>query len=73
MASNHKLTGVIRGRTVKTAEQQGAVLSIGFDDGSTMTVQTLSGSGQGTYTLTITGTSGSLTHTATASLQVRKR
>jgi hypothetical protein len=39
MASNHKLTGVIAGRTVKSARQTGDVLSIDFEDGSTLQVQ----------------------------------
>jgi hypothetical protein len=40
MASNHKLTGLIRGRTIRSAQNQGDVLTIGFEDGSVMTVRT---------------------------------
>ena len=40
MASNHKLTGVIKGRRIISTQSGGGTLTIGFDDGSTMTVQT---------------------------------
>lgn len=40
MASNHKLTAVIRGRTITGTGSAGAEAKIGFDDGSTMTIQT---------------------------------
>jgi hypothetical protein len=39
MASNHKLTGVIAGRTVKSVRQTDDVLNIDFEDGSTLQVQ----------------------------------
>ncbi len=40
MTSNHKLTSVIKGRTIFGTSNQGDVLTILFDDGSQMTVQT---------------------------------
>jgi hypothetical protein len=40
MAHNYKLTGVIKGRRITQTAQSGPTLSIGFDDGSTMTVKT---------------------------------
>ena len=40
MASNHKLTGVIKGRTISSTGSDGTQTKIGFDDGSTMTVRT---------------------------------
>jgi hypothetical protein len=40
MAANHKLTGVLKGRTITGTQGQGNELRISFDDGSTMTVQT---------------------------------
>ncbi|MDQ2686692.1 MAG: hypothetical protein M3Y28_02380 [Armatimonadota bacterium] len=40
MTSNHKLTGVIKGRTIASTGSDGAQTKIGFDDGSTMTIQT---------------------------------
>lgn len=40
MASNHKLTSLIKGRTIAGTSNQGATLTIVFDDGSQMTVQT---------------------------------
>ena len=40
MASNHKLTGVLQGRRITSGQGAGGVLTIGFDDGSAMTVQT---------------------------------
>jgi len=40
MASNHKLTGVLKGRTITSTQSRGNELRIGFDDGSTMTVET---------------------------------
>jgi hypothetical protein len=39
MASNHKLTSVIAGRTVKTVRQTDDVLNLDFEDGSTLQVQ----------------------------------
>jgi hypothetical protein len=40
MARNQKLTGVIKGRKITSAQNEGDTLSIRFDDGSTMTVRT---------------------------------
>ncbi len=40
MTSNHKLTGVLQSRTISGTANQGDVLTIHFDDGSLMTVQT---------------------------------
>jgi hypothetical protein len=40
MTSNHKLTAVLKGRTVTGAQAQNHQLSVAFDDGSTMTVNT---------------------------------
>ncbi len=40
MTSNHKLTGVLKGRTISGTANQGAVLTILFDDGSKMAGQT---------------------------------
>jgi hypothetical protein len=40
MARNQKLTRVIQGRTVQSAQQQNNVFTIVFTDGSTMTVKT---------------------------------
>ncbi len=40
MASNHKLTDVLKGRTITGTSNRGNVLTVGFDDGSTMIVQT---------------------------------
>ena len=40
MTSNHKLTSLIRGRTVSGTSNQGDVLTLLFNDGSQMTVQT---------------------------------
>ena len=40
MASNHKLTGVLRGKTVAGTSNQNDALTISFTDGSQMTVQT---------------------------------
>jgi hypothetical protein len=37
---SHKLTGVLKGRTITSTQSQGDKLRIGFDDGSTMTVRT---------------------------------
>lgn len=39
MASNHKLTGLIAGRTVKAVRQSDDVLNIDFEDGSTLQAQ----------------------------------
>jgi hypothetical protein len=40
MAANHKLTGVLKGRTITGTQSAGDELRISFNDGSTMTVQT---------------------------------
>ena len=40
MASNHKLTGVIKGRVITSTQSGAGTLTIGFSDGSTMAVQT---------------------------------
>ena len=40
MTSNHKLTGVLKGRTISGTSNQGDVLTVLFNDGSKMTVQT---------------------------------
>jgi phage baseplate assembly protein gpV len=40
MASNHKLTGVLKGRTITGTQNQGDKLLVHFDDGSSMTVKT---------------------------------
>lgn len=40
MASNHKLTAALKGRTVRSVEQQGETLTVTFGDGSAMTVRT---------------------------------
>jgi hypothetical protein len=40
LALNRKLTPLIAGRTVKSAAQADAVLSIGFTDGSTLRIKT---------------------------------
>ena len=40
MASNHKLTNVLKGRRITRTSNQDDTLTIGFDDGSTMTVRT---------------------------------
>ncbi len=40
MTSNHKLTGVLKGRTISGTSNQSDVLTILFDNGSKMTVQT---------------------------------
>jgi uncharacterized protein (AIM24 family) len=40
MASNHKLTAVLKGHTVTGTASQGNELRVSFDDGSTMTVKT---------------------------------
>ena len=40
MTSNHKLTGVLQGRTITGMQNSGETLTIRFDDGSTMAVQT---------------------------------
>ena len=39
MASNHKLTGVIAGKTVQTLTVDGGKLAIAFEDGTAMTVK----------------------------------
>ena len=40
MASNHKLTHLIQGRTIASTSNAGGILTISFTDGSQMTVQT---------------------------------
>jgi hypothetical protein len=40
MASNHKLTGVIKGRTISGTQNRDGKLTIQFTDGSVMTVKT---------------------------------
>jgi hypothetical protein len=40
MASNHKLTAVIAGRTIASSANADGKMIIGFTDGSTMTVKT---------------------------------
>ena len=40
MASNHKLTSLIQGRTIASTSNQNALLTIAFTDSSKMTVQT---------------------------------
>lgn len=40
MTSNHKLTNVLKGRTLRAAQPSGRVLTLTFHDGSTMTVKT---------------------------------
>lgn len=47
MTSNHKLTGVLQGRTITGTQNAGTTLTLSFDDASVMTVQTApSGSNQ---------------------------
>jgi hypothetical protein len=40
MTSNHKLTAVLKGRTITSTQTQDHRLTLTFDDGSTMTVHT---------------------------------
>ncbi|BDI29773.1 hypothetical protein CCAX7_18240 [Capsulimonas corticalis] len=40
MISNHKLTTLLQGRKIVSSASSGGVATIGFDDGSAMTVQT---------------------------------
>jgi hypothetical protein len=40
MTSNHKLTTLIKGRKITSTSNAAGVLTIGFDDGSAMTVNT---------------------------------
>ena len=40
MTSNHKLTGILQGRTISGTANQGSTLTIHFTDGSSMAVQT---------------------------------
>ena len=40
MASNHKLTALLQGRTIAGTSNQNDVLTLSFTDGSQMTVQT---------------------------------
>lgn len=41
MAANRKLTGILAGRIATQVERLGATSVVHFDDGSTMTVQTM--------------------------------
>ena len=41
MTSNHKLTNVLKGRTIVGTGNQGNALTIKLDDGSTLIVQTV--------------------------------
>jgi hypothetical protein len=43
MARNQKLSGVVRGRTVKAIEADGPEVRLVFEDGGTMTVRTRPG------------------------------
>jgi len=40
MTSNHKLTGVLKGRTISGTSNQGDVLTVLFEDGSKTAGQT---------------------------------
>ena len=40
MAANHKLTGVLQGRTIESVVPQENLLTVSFDDGSVMTIKT---------------------------------
>lgn len=40
MASNHKLTGVLKGRIIASTGNADGKMNIGFIDGSTMTIKT---------------------------------
>src|SRR5215471_1930383 len=40
MTSNHKLTAVLKGRTITGTQHQDHKFTMAFDDGSTMTVHT---------------------------------
>jgi hypothetical protein len=40
MAANHKLTGILRGRTATRLDRSAGTAMVQFDDGSVMTVQT---------------------------------
>lgn len=40
MTSNHKLTGVLKGRTISGTANQGDTLTVHFTDGSLMSVHT---------------------------------
>ncbi len=40
MASNHKLTGVLKGRVIASTGNADGKMNIGFTDGSTMTIKT---------------------------------
>ena len=40
MAANHKLTALLKGRRIVSTANRNDTLTIGFDDGSVMTVQT---------------------------------
>ena len=40
MASNHKLTGVLQGKTIAGTSNQNDTLTVSFTDGSKMAVQT---------------------------------
>jgi hypothetical protein len=43
MAANHKLTAVLKGRSVTGVDQESTTARVRFDDGSVMTVQLASG------------------------------
>lgn len=40
MASNHKLTALLKGRTVQGAHTDGTTMTLALDDGSNVTIQT---------------------------------
>jgi len=40
MASNHKLTGILAGRTISGSSNADGKMTVNFTDGSTMTVKT---------------------------------
>ena len=48
MASNHKLTLLLQGRTIAGTSNQNAVLTVAFTDNSKMTVQTAGSSNSAT-------------------------
>ena len=55
MTSNHKLTGVLQGRTINGTSNSGDTLTIHFTDGSSMTVQTTGSSNSASSGGTIKG------------------
>ena len=55
MTSNHKLTGVLQGRTINGTSNSGDTLTIHFTDGSQMTVQTTGSSNSASSGGTIKG------------------